>query len=230
VRRSGALAGLLNFFEVRPVGIIIVLLTQEELRVAEDRRQKIVEVVRDAAREPAEPLFDLLRLHQPLFEQRRSVMSRAMTDADRPAPTPVTALDEPRIAAFRADVMLPLGLAKRHHLAPRAARSSPPLTTASSSRSESASALSPKSADAARFASTIRRPAVENQHRVRGVDEDRRKRRSRAPSSVTLSALAEMSTTKPRTSASAPSASNDATTVEITSMELPVATGRAGRV
>ena len=61
VSARGALGGVLDFDDRRPHLGMVLQLQREELGVAEDDRHDVVEVVRDAAGEPADRLH-LLRL------------------------------------------------------------------------------------------------------------------------------------------------------------------------
>ncbi len=65
--RSRAPAGLLNLDQVRPIRIAFHVAIEQQLRVPQNRRQQVVEVVRDAASEPADA-FNLLGLNEPPLE------------------------------------------------------------------------------------------------------------------------------------------------------------------
>ena len=108
------------FLEIGAVGIVRAAVVQQQLGVAENRGQQVVEVVGDAAGEPADAL-DLLRLHQPLFEQ--PAVGDVARDAQVPLvlhARPVAALEQTRAArsSRRRQAMLALRLARRHQLAP----------------------------------------------------------------------------------------------------------------
>ena len=63
----GPFGGTPDLLDVQARGVIGGHLAEGELRIAADCRQRVVEVVRDAAREPADG-FELLRLAQLFFE------------------------------------------------------------------------------------------------------------------------------------------------------------------
>ena len=66
-QRRRALPRLLDFLEGRSIRIVRRPVIEQQLRVAENRRQQIIEIVRDAARQPPDALH-LLEVRQPRLE------------------------------------------------------------------------------------------------------------------------------------------------------------------
>ena len=120
---GGALAGALDLLECRPVRMVGRDLAENDVGVALDDGQQVVEVVGDAAGEAADRLH-LLRLQELLFEllalgdvdadrPRRPLRQRAFAGDVRPG-------DRPLGAVLAGDRQLPVAEfdARRRHVAP----------------------------------------------------------------------------------------------------------------
>jgi hypothetical protein len=105
---GGAVGGADDLERVRPARVVVVEARREEFAVAADRREQVVEVVRDPAREPAHRL-ELLRVEE-LLAQRPLVGDVTVVDDDDRlavvAPQPADGLDgAPRaVAVAQADL------------------------------------------------------------------------------------------------------------------------------
>ena len=84
VTDAGALGGAPDFLDVGARGMIRRELAERQLRVAGDRGQRVVQIVRDAAGEPADR-FHLLRLPQLILEQ--PAVGDVLHGADHPQRT-----------------------------------------------------------------------------------------------------------------------------------------------
>src|SRR5262249_35000876 len=109
---GGPLTRFLDLRQIRPARIAFERVRQQQLRVAEDRREQVVEVVGDAAGQAADAL-DLFRLQKALFDM--TAFCDVAGDAQMPLglnARAVAALDEARPVRRGRDAVLALCLAK----------------------------------------------------------------------------------------------------------------------
>ena len=117
-QRRGTRPGLLDFLEVGALPTVGDAIGEQQLRVAEDRGEQVVEIVRDAAGEAADA-FDLLGLRKPLFEQ--PAVGDVTSDAQVAVVVharPIAAFDHPHRPRVGSNAMLALRFAESHQLPP----------------------------------------------------------------------------------------------------------------
>ena len=170
--RGRPLPGLLNLHQIRPIRIRFGAVADEQLGVAENGRQQVVEIVRDAAGKPSNAL-DLLRLRQTLFEQ--AAIGDVACDAQMAIAmnaNAITAFDEPRAVRARHDAMLAFGYPERQQLAPGGHERIAGLDQEVVERPMHETVVVEAEQGArGRIGFANRAVVVENQHRVGGVQE-----------------------------------------------------------
>ena len=172
--RRGALSRLLDFLEIRAIGIGFGAVTDQQLGIAKDCGQQVVEIVRDAAGEASDAL-DLFGLHQPLFEltavgdvARDAEMAIAM-HADS-----IAALDQARANGARDHTVLAFRFAERQQLAPRCDELIASFDQQAVERSvDQTFAIEAEQRARRRIGFEDRAVVVEDQHRVGRAEEHR---------------------------------------------------------
>ena len=175
-------------------------MAEQQLRVAENRGQQVVEIVRDAAGEPSDA-FDFLGLHQPFFEQP------AVGDVARDAEMAVAVHARP-IAAFDQARRVGACAATR------------------CSRLASPSASSSRHAVASCSAASTSRPSSDRQTMLSAADAEQRARRGIRLDDGALSRRGSASRRRRRrrprgTGASRSTSAASASTLAVTSIRNP---------
>ena len=173
-QRRRAFSGLLNLLEIAPLRVVVRVRGEQQFGVAEDRRQQVVEIVGDAAGQPADAV-DLLRLHDALFE--RAPVRDVARDAEMAAAVDaraVGAVDDAPPAAIAAHAVLAVRFAERQKLAPCVGELPVVVHEQRVERLLNDLFGGEAKQGARRRVRLEHLPTgVENQHRVDGVEEDR---------------------------------------------------------